>query len=102
MPLLRKEQVFASYDWARELRAAGPPRRQEDGTWLVVRHADARRVLTDFATFSSDPRAGGGRRGGGPPSLLHSDPPRHTRLRGLVATAFRPRRGALLPPRVGA
>src|SRR4029453_13793699 len=35
-------------------------------------------------------------------SLLHSDPPRHTRLRGLVATAFRPQRVALLQPRVAA
>jgi cytochrome P450 len=75
--------------------------RQEEGLvrhpelplWIVSRHADVRAVVTDPAAFKS---------GDGiliheigvtydtPPTLMHTDPPDHTRYRALVAPAFRP------------
>src|SRR4051794_10949581 len=75
--------------------------RQEEGLvrhpelplWIVSRHTDVRAVVTDPAAFKS---------GDGiliseigvsydtPPTLMHTDPPEHTRYRGLVAPAFRP------------
>jgi cytochrome P450 len=93
MALLRKEQLFATYDWARDLRAAGPLHRQPDGGWVVVRHAEAQEVLTDHRTFSS---------GGSSSSLPHSDPPRHASLHALVSEPFLPQRVALLERRVAA
>src|SRR5436305_2119765 len=60
--------------------------------WIVFDYDDTKRVLTDNASFSSDfshiP--------GGTPSddrelvasLITTDPPMHTKLRGLVTRAF--------------
>ncbi len=68
----------------------------DDGFWAVTRHADVVEVSRDPATYSSakghiqiydidedalDARA----------SMIDMDPPRHTRLRRLVSTAFTPR-----------
>ncbi|MEO5874174.1 MAG: cytochrome P450 [Streptosporangiaceae bacterium] len=75
--------------------------RQEEGLtrhpdlplWIVSRHADVRAVVTDPAAFRS---ADGiliseiGVTYDTPPTLMHTDPPDHTRYRGLVAPAFRP------------
>jgi cytochrome P450 len=107
------------------LRAAGPA--IADPTWGVTwvgRHADILAVLHDPQTFSSDIgealRAGRVRLlgfdpspemdavladlGGSPPladdPLLAADPPDHTRVRKLVATAFTPRRVAAVEPLV--
>ena len=57
-------------------------------SWALLRHADVYAALRDAGTFSSDfirafpllPRL----------TLLHDDPPRHTRLRRLVKGHFRP------------
>ncbi|WP_158588101.1 cytochrome P450 [Actinomadura logoneensis] len=73
----------------------------------VSAHADVRQVLAD-PRFSRELRPGGPRlaRGGDvsddPYSLLNMDPPRHTRLRRIVAGAFTPRRTAAWRPRVEA
>ncbi len=107
------------------LRAAGPAVADPDlGVTWVSRHADIVAVLHDPETFSSDIgealRAGRVRLlgfepspemdavlaevGGSPPladdPLLAADPPDHTRVRKLVATAFTPRRVAALEPAV--
>jgi cytochrome P450 len=103
MPTIEKEQLFQSYDWARPLRAAGPVHHDErQGVWLVVRHAEARRVLRDHQAFSSDtsPLHGGRGPHDPPPSLLDIDPPDHRRLRGLVSQAFTPQAIAQLEPRI--
>lgn len=92
-----------------ELRGLGPVHRvrppgSDDGysTWLVVGHEEARAALAD-PRLSKDGRRIGmvfddealiGRH------LLSSDPPEHTRLRGLVSRAFTMRRVEQLRPRI--
>jgi cytochrome P450 len=82
--LLRGEAPVWWYDW--------PGGR---GFWCVTKHADVVAVSRDTKTFSSaqganledldeDMRAAR-------QSMLETDPPRHTRLRGLVGPPFTPR-----------
>jgi cytochrome P450 len=82
----------------------GPPRwtTLPDGVdgWLVTRHADARMVLSD-PRFVRDPARVARLRGLAPPhgdgraaTLLHLDPPEHTRVRRAVNPAFTARRAA--------
>ena len=81
-PLLARLRAEAPVVWNEEL-----------GYWAVARHADVLAVETDHATFSAgrgimtyeiaDPPAT-------PPTIMHTDPPAHTRYRKLVQPAFRP------------
>ncbi len=82
--LLRSEAPVWWYDW---------PGGQ--GFWCVTKHADVVAVSRDTKTFSSaqganledldeDMRVAR-------QSMLETDPPRHTRLRGLVGPPFTPR-----------
>lgn len=70
--------------------------------WLATRYADARFVLGDprfsraAAQHHDAPRMRAGQTDGG---ILSMDPPEHTRLRRLVATAFTVRRVEALRPR---
>jgi cytochrome P450 len=68
--------------------------------WIASRYDDVKRVLSDHEHFSSRFRE---RMGGAAPertSLITSDPPEHTRLRGLVSKGFTPRAIAALEPRI--
>jgi hypothetical protein len=80
---------------------------QDLGYWVVSRHADCRRVLRDYATFSASnalapvtapcPAAGAALAEGGfrsIPTLTNVDPPAHTRARRIAQAAFTPRRVA--------
>jgi cytochrome P450 len=83
--LLRREAPVHWYDW-----------KGGRGFWCVTKHADVAAVSRDTKTFSSE--TGGAnledldedarvvRQ-----SMLETDPPRHTRLRGLVGPPFTPR-----------
>ncbi len=86
-------------EWYRQMRDTAPvfydPRM---GIWQVFRYDDALHVLTDPATYSSEPVAGS--RQPRQPSILGMDEPRHHRLRAIVARAFTPRSVAELAPRI--
>jgi cytochrome P450 len=59
--------------------------------WMVFDYETVKRLLSDPETFSSKY---------GPGWMIFLDPPRHTKLRALVAKAFTPRSVANLEPRV--
>ncbi|HYM14647.1 MAG TPA: cytochrome P450 [Dehalococcoidia bacterium] len=79
--------------------------------WILTRHDDVDRVLRD-RTLSVDPRNAGentfermflgaeGLTEDGHMSMLFSDPPYHTRLRGLVSKAFSARAVEAMAPRI--
>ena len=84
------------FEWYDAQRAEGPitydPDRQ---AWDVLGHAANTEILMDHERFSSEsdaPRA--------PPSMLTSDPPRHTRHREAVEPFFEPGEVASLEPDV--
>ena len=95
-----------------EVRETAPVYRSLDGTWVLSRYADALGVLRDARRFSSSPenlrgeaaraQADNPIRQAGTSVMMFIDPPDHTRLRGLVATAFTPRRVEQLRDRVRA
>lgn len=80
--------------------------------WVVTGYAACEQILRDPGTFSSDPfkatgplarQLAGQRRSfplGETPSVLSSDPPAHTRLRGIVSRALTPRVAEELRPRI--
>ena len=61
------------------------------GMWIITRYDDAIRILRDPTTFSSmvDARSMSGEKRA--PTILFDDPPIHTRMRGLLTSAFTPR-----------
>jgi cytochrome P450 len=75
------------------------------GYWAISRHADVMTISRDPETFCSG-------RGiltfeigveyPSPPTMMHTDPPEHTRYRKLVSPAFVPSRMRALEPRVRA
>ncbi len=72
--------------------------------WSVFRYEDVRTVLSDHARFSSQfgqmPGANAANQERMNPSLISTDPPRHTKLRSLVSRAFTPRAVEELEPRI--
>jgi cytochrome P450 len=67
--------------------------------WMIFDFEGVRRALTDHAAFSSDLSHVPGQ--GNPGEwFLFFDPPRHTKLRALIAKAFTPRVVANLEPRI--
>lgn len=75
--------------------------------WLITRYEDVRAGLADERLSLNRENARGGYQGYSLPpaldeNLLNMDPPDHTRLRSLIASAFTPKRVAALAPRVEA
>jgi cytochrome P450 len=103
------------YPYYRRVRERDPFHRSSlAGGWILARHADVEAVLKD-GRFVADERklplfekrrAGmikdGVLREDDPQvqTMLRSDPPDHTRLRGLVSKAFTPRTVEALRPRI--
>ena len=82
----------------RALREHAPVKRMPDGSVFLTRHADLMTVYKDANNFSSDKREEFGPKYGDSPlfehhttSLVFNDPPRHTRVRRLIAGALTPR-----------
>jgi cytochrome P450 len=67
--------------------------------WMIFDFDGVKRALTDHTAFSSDLRHSPG--SGNPGEwFIFFDPPRHTKLRALIAKAFTPRVVANLEPRI--
>ena len=99
---LRRESPVA---WAEEIPVLGWP--SGPGFWLVLRHADVERVLTQPRLFSSWLGATQIRDPPTPAALgyvrrmmLNMDPPEHSRLRRLLGRSFTPRAVAGLEERI--
>ena len=106
---------FSPYDYAlhedpyptyARLRAEAPVYRNDElDFWALSRHADVMEGFRDSTAFSSshgvtlDPLASGPH-AHKTMSFLAMDPPQHTRMRGLVARGFTPRRVQELEPRI--
>ncbi len=90
------------------LRRVAPVHRTPIGVWRIARHADVLHVLREapVGVRTSDGLLPGAARSlpdwGPGEFLLSQDPPRHTRLRGLVSRAFTPRAVERLRPRARA
>lgn len=84
------------YDTYERLRTKDPVHRMRlINGWVLTRYEDVDMVLRDHRRFSkNDGREDEYR------SMLHHDPPDHTRLRSLVSKAFTPRAVRELHPRV--
>lgn len=95
------------------LREGDPVHRSQAlQAWVLTRYEDCLEVMRDAATYSSDALQARGeiaealaaqRREtplGETRTVLGSDPPTHTRLRGIVNRAFTPRRAAALRPHI--
>ncbi|MFM7068635.1 MAG: cytochrome P450 [Actinomycetes bacterium] len=99
------EQVADPYPVLAELRSGGTVRRTTDGFWAVTGHAEALDALR-LPGCASSPVAlrflEGLPPGAARDEMVHRinflDPPDHPRVRGLLSTAFTPRRVAALRP----
>jgi len=108
--------IECPFDAYRALRESAPIVEMVPGVFLVVRHADAVRILKDPDTFSSrSPRNPFAWFGPSPiqdeldsilatcpeqPTLLDNDPPEQNKIRSLVTKVFTPRQVAVLEPRI--
>src|SRR5262249_30027781 len=92
-----RRNPYPAYD---RLRAASPVLHLAPfDLWMILDYDGVRQALTDHAVFSSDLSHVPGQ--GNPGEwFLFFDPPRHTRLRALISTAFSPRVVADLEPRI--
>jgi cytochrome P450 len=81
------------------MRRVAPVCRLRAGVWALFDHDSVRRALNDPACFSSRAAPPGG----SPLDwLIFLDPPRHSRLRALIARTFTPRAVAALEPQIDA
>lgn len=87
-----RRNPFPMYDYMRSgspVLQAPPP----FNLWMIFDYDGVRRTLTDHAAFSNAVP--------GPKNwFILFDPPRHTKLRGLLAKAFTPRMVTNLEPRI--
>jgi len=93
------------YPTYRALRERAPVHRMSDGSLFLTRHADLSRIYRDAATFGSGKAAEFRPKFGDTPlyehhttSLVFNDPPRHSRVRRLIAGALTPRAIAGMEP----
>lgn len=95
------EDPYPVYRWLR--RHAPVYHNERLGFWALSRHADVLAAFLDPAAFSSAEGVAletSGAEARAAMSFLAMDPPRHDRLRALVARGFTPRRMAALEPNI--
>jgi cytochrome P450 len=103
-PIEQRRQPYSFY--ARMRRDQPVARDDERGIWAVYRYEDAKNILLDYRTFSSDfrkvesPEFSQPGRPMRDNSLIGTDPPRHRQLRDLVSRAFTPRAVASMESRI--
>src|SRR5688572_30771282 len=84
-----RRNPYPLYD---QLRSNSPVFREpQSGLWMVFDYENVKWLLNDHGTFSSRY---------GPDWLIFADPPRHAKLRTLIAQAFTLRSVANLEPRI--
>jgi cytochrome P450 len=90
---LRSEPTITRHEPPEDI--LGMPEQERMSYWAIVRHEDVRRISRDPESFCS---GRGVQFADVPPELLEAsqsflatDAPRHTKLRGLVSSAFTPR-----------
>ena len=90
------------FPYYRQMRATSPVfYAPEFRSWFVTRYDDVQRVVDDPALFSSEQAIRSRlNEKKSAPTLLWTDPPRHSQLRSLVSQAFNPRTIAALAPRI--
>jgi cytochrome P450 len=85
-----RRNPYPVYD---QLRSRSPVYHEpRSGLWMIFDYEGVKRVLNDHDAFSS--------RHGPAEWIIFQDPPRHTKLRGLISQAFTPRSVANLEPRI--
>lgn len=98
MDFLSDEVRRDPYPLYARLRQASPllhdPRMD---AWMVFDYGGVKRALHHHEAFSSSPATSGR---AAPDWFIFADPPRHTRMRGLISRAFTPRSVAALEPRI--
>jgi cytochrome P450 len=96
---MQTNQALNPFPWYRSMRETAPVYFDpQPSMWHVFRYDDVQRVLSDYASFSSERG-----RGGDQPlsaSMISMDPPRHRQLRALATQAFTPRAVDALAPRI--
>jgi cytochrome P450 len=94
-PLFSDEARRNPYPLYEQMRRTAPVFRDpESKLWFLFDYDSVKRALTDQVTFSS--------RLGPAEWMIFLDPPRHSKLRALVAQAFTPRSVVSLEPRIKA
>ena len=92
------DQALNPFPWFRMMRESAPVYfDSRHDTWGVFRYNDVQRVLSDYASFSSQFSDSNQPLDA---SMINTDPPRHRQLRSLVSQAFTPRTIAQLTPRI--
>ena len=92
------ENPFPFYEIGRKMSPLFVPNL---GLWMAFNHDECQAILKDNATWQSGMGAAYEQDPTQPqPSMLGSNPPRHTRLRALVSQAFTPRMVEQLEPRL--
>lgn len=91
------------FPWYRSMRATMPVHfREKEDTWELFCYDDILDVLSEPEVFSSDFRQEQYPDQPLGATMISSDPPLHSQLRGLVARDFTPRAVAQLTPRITA